>query len=100
MKEQITKEQLVKVAYLARLKLSEEEALQLKDDLNKVLNYVEQLNELNVEEVEPVSHVFEIETPFREDEAVYIENTEKYLENIPDRSGRYIRVPLIVDYEE
>ena len=53
----ISKEQVQKVAMLGRLKLSEEEAEQYTTQLNDILQFVEKLNELDTENVEPTSHV-------------------------------------------
>ena len=92
----ISKKEIFKIAKLARLKISEEEAEGFKGDLTSILSYVAQLNELEIAETEPMTHVNFEGTVFRDDQVLSSVDIEKYLNNAPDTSGHFLRVPLIV----
>ena len=85
------------VAVLARLRFSEEEERVLMGKLNGILEYMEKLNELDTEEVEPTSHVLQMVNAFRPDEAVQFPSLEELRSIAPDRSGTHYRVPRIID---
>ena len=67
MANQISDETIEYVGILAKLELSEEEKEQAKVDMGKMLDYIDQLSELDTEGVEPMSHVFTLDNVFRED---------------------------------
>lgn len=92
----IGKDDVLKIARLANLLVSEEEGAALTTDLNAILEYVEKLNEIDVTSVEPMSHVHGSVNVFRQDEVQPSMSLEESLKNVPDRSGRFIRVPIIV----
>ena len=85
------------VAALARLRFSEEEERVLMGQLNGILSYMEKLNELDTEEVEPTSHVLPMVNAFRPDEAVQFPSLEQLRSIAPDRQGAHYRVPRIID---
>lgn len=93
----VTKEDVEKVAVLARLSFSEEEKEQLTAQLNRILEYMEQLNRLDTEEVEPTSHVLPIKNVFREDVVVPPLPRDALLANAPRRSMGYFRVPRVIE---
>lgn len=94
----VTKEDVYYVANLARLQLSNEEAEALQKDMNKILGYMETLNELDTTNVEPLDHVTEITaTSFREDVAKEPLSHEDALKNAPDADSDYFRVPKVID---
>lgn len=89
----ITKEQVKHVAHLARLSFTEEEIDQLAVELNDIIKYAEQLNELDTENVEPTTHVLEIKNVMREDEPKKWITQEEALKNAPDAKDGQFRVP-------
>jgi aspartyl-tRNA(Asn)/glutamyl-tRNA(Gln) amidotransferase subunit C len=99
----ITKEQILHLAELARLKLKDDEIEKLTQDLNKILNYVEKIQELNLKDIEPLTNIIE-RLPLREDEILSEEERkiieeirEKIIENFPQKEGNYLKVPKILE---
>jgi len=84
------------IAGLAKLRLKEEELPKLTEQLNKILNYVEHLNELDTTEVEPLAHPLEMKNVFRPDELKTSLSREKALANAPQRTDEYFTVPKVV----
>ncbi|MBH8598491.1 Asp-tRNA(Asn)/Glu-tRNA(Gln) amidotransferase subunit GatC [Thermoactinomyces sp. CICC 10523] len=93
----ISKEQVQKVAALARLKLTEQEADQYTVQLNNILQFAEKLNELETEQVEPTSHVLPMANVLREDEVMPSLPREKALANAPDQQDGMFRVPAVFE---
>jgi len=89
----IDRDQVLHVARLARLRLSEEEIDRMAGELSKILGYVEQMNELDLEGVEPTSHVVELQNVLREDVPREGLPRERVLEQAPDVAGGGFRVP-------
>jgi aspartyl-tRNA(Asn)/glutamyl-tRNA(Gln) amidotransferase subunit C len=85
------------VAALARLELSEGEEERLTGELNRILEYMEKLKELDTEDVEPTSHVVPITGAFRRDEVVPFEQRERLAVSAPQLDQGYFRVPRIID---
>lgn len=92
----ITREQVLHVAKLARLKLSEEEEKIYARQLDEILSYVDKMSELDTKDVEPTEHVIPLETPFREDRVIPSLDSEDSLSNAPERSGSFFKVPKII----
>ncbi len=93
----ITREEVLHVARLARLALSEDEVDRLKDQLGGILNYIRQLDALDTRDVVPTSHAVEKGTPFRGDAVEPFDDKEAILSNAPDREGDCFRVPRIME---
>jgi aspartyl-tRNA(Asn)/glutamyl-tRNA(Gln) amidotransferase subunit C len=93
----IGREEVLHVARLARLTFSEEEVGALAEQLSSVLEYVEALAELDVEGVEPMSHVLEYPTPMREDRVRPSLPREAALANAPDAEQGCFRVPKVIE---
>lgn len=85
------------VAHLARLALTPEEEARLGEQLGHILQYVEQLREVNVEGVEPASHPFPVVNVTRPDERVESLPHDEALRNAPARINGLFRVPAILD---
>ena len=82
---------------LSRLHLTEEEKEKSKEELGKILNYVDMLNELDTTGVEEMSHPFSFTNNSREDEAVNTENREALLANAPEQKDGCFKVPQTVE---
>lgn len=93
----VTKEDVLYVANLARLRLSDEETQMLMRDMNQILGYMELLNKVDTSNVEPLEHVIEISPRLRKDEAYEPLNHEMVLKNAPDANADYFRVPKVIE---
>ncbi|GGH73712.1 aspartyl/glutamyl-tRNA(Asn/Gln) amidotransferase subunit C [Compostibacillus humi] len=93
----ITIEQVKHVAHLARLALTDEEAEQLTKDLAAIIQYAEQLNELDTENIEPTTHVIDMKNVMRKDEPKEWITQEEALKNAPDHKDGLFRVPAILE---
>jgi len=93
----LSRDEVLHVATLARLKLDDAEVARLSDDLSSILSYVEKLGELDTSDVEPTSHVVSVEAPFRDDEVTNTPDAEAALANAPRREGAFFVVPAIIE---
>ena len=93
----ITSEEARRLAMLARLDLSEDDLQTLTGQLDSILGYMDKLNELDTDEVEPMSHAVDVVNAMRPDRAVNRPRTEELLGNAPDREHDFIRVPKIIE---
>jgi aspartyl-tRNA(Asn)/glutamyl-tRNA(Gln) amidotransferase subunit C len=89
--------QVRKVAKLSRLELTEAEVEQFTNQLSAILDYMEKMNELDTEGIEPLAHCLPITNVFREDCVKESLRTEKALANAPQRDGEFFKVPKILD---
>ena len=85
------------VAHLARLRLSDAELDTMTRQLSKILDYVNQLQQVNTEGVEPLAHALEIHNVFRADEPAPSLPVEAALANAPDRRGDFYGVPAVLE---
>lgn len=97
MSENLTPDVVRRVARLSRLKLDEAEVSRLANELSQVLHYVDQLNELDVKNVEPMAHAIELTNVFRADEPRPSLSREQALSNAPKSDGKYFLVPPILE---
>ena len=93
----ISKEQVKHVANLARLAITEEKTEKLTKQLDSIITFAEQLNELDTENVEPTTHVLHMKNVLREDKASQGLPREEVLKNAPDHQDGQIRVPGIME---
>ncbi|MBT9313183.1 Asp-tRNA(Asn)/Glu-tRNA(Gln) amidotransferase subunit GatC [Leptothoe kymatousa] len=89
-------EQVRKVALLARLDLTEAEEQQFTEQLSGILDYVQQLNELNTDNIEPTTRAIELSNITRQDQLETFEDRESILEIAPDREDDFFKVPKIL----
>ncbi len=97
MEKKITEEQVRKVAKLARLELTDDEVKEFTAQLESILQYMEKMNQLDTEKVEPLAHCLPITNCFREDEAKESLDVQKALANAPQSDGQFFKVPKILD---
>lgn len=92
----LSKADVENIAKLARLKVTEEEKEKFVGQVNQILKYVEKLNEIDTDDIEPLSHTLDIKNVFREDRAKASLSQEKALENAPAKTDKFFRVPKVV----
>lgn len=92
----VTKKDVEKIAELAQLKFSEEELENFTPQMNEILSYMDKLNELNTENVEPLSHPVEQTNVFRKDEMKPSITTEDALKNAPAKDEHHFKVPKVI----
>jgi len=93
----ISKEEVKHVAHLARLAITEEEAEKFTQQLDAIISFAEQLNEIDTTNIVPTSHVLEMKNVMREDQAAKGLPVEEVVKNAPDHKDGYIRVPSILE---
>ncbi len=93
----ITKEEVAHVAHLARLEFREEEVENFTLQLNRILEYIDKLNELDTSGVEPMSHPFALGNAFREDMVTASVTEENPLANAPAPRGQFFSVPRVIE---
>lgn len=92
----IDDEVIENVCILAKLSLNEEERAKAKEDMQKMLDYVEKLEELDTEDVEPLSHIFGDQNVFREDVVTNGDAREAMLANAPKAKEGQYQVPKTI----
>lgn len=92
----VTRKDVEYIAGLARLKFEGEELENFTKDLNEILTYMEKLNELDTENVEPLSHPVEGFNVFRDDAVKPSVSTEEALRNAPDKDESFFKVPKVI----
>ena len=91
----ITTKDVEHVAKLARLELTEEEKEKYTYQLSDVLKHVEQMNEVDTTNVEPMNHPIDFVNVVREDKKIYENTREELMSNAPDIEGEFFKVPKI-----
>ncbi|MBZ6074735.1 Asp-tRNA(Asn)/Glu-tRNA(Gln) amidotransferase subunit GatC [Microvirga puerhi] len=86
-----------RIAHLARIAVQEEDVPHLQGELNAILSFVEQLNEVNVEGVEPMTSVTPMVMKKRQDGITDGENAAKVLMNAPAREDDFFVVPKVIE---
>jgi aspartyl-tRNA(Asn)/glutamyl-tRNA(Gln) amidotransferase subunit C len=85
------------VARLTRLELSAEDKERMREQLDRILGYIDKLRRLDTEGVPPTSHAVPMVNVMREDEPRPCLPPQEMLANAPDRSGDFFRVPRIIE---
>ena len=93
----IDKNTTLKIAKLCRVKVENHEIEELSAQLSSILDWVEQLNEVNTEKVEPLSNISLSKLPKREDISENKNNSKEILSNAPDKLEGYFAVPKVVE---
>jgi len=95
----ISREEVLHIAKLARLSLSEEEITMYTHQLGDILNYVQKLNELNIDDVEPMKHILDMVNVLREDKDLPSLSREDVLKNAPEHDDEFFKVPRVLRTE-
>jgi len=92
----ITLKDVEYVAKLAKLKLSQAEKKKFQKELNKIISYIDQLNQVDTADVPPTSHVMPLENVLREDQVKPSLTQEQALANAPDKKDGHFKVPKVI----
>ena len=95
--KKITKEEVKKVAHLARLELNENEINNHAEQLEKILDYIRQLEKIDTDDVPCTTRAIEVVNVFRKDEKKNSDCNEELLELGPSREDKYFKVPKIIN---
>lgn len=93
----LTPEQVRWVAHLARLELTDAELETMTPQLRAILDYVNQLQQVNTDGVEPMAHAVEVRNVFRGDEPAPSLPVDEALANAPERRGDFYAVPAVLE---
>ena len=93
----ITKEEVKKVAHLARLELNENEINNHAEQLEKILDYIRQLEKIDTDDVPCTTRAIEVINVFRKDEKKSYDGTQELLELAPSREDEFFKVPKIIN---
>ncbi len=94
---QITKDLVSYVAALSRIKLDESETEEMQREMGAIVDYMDILNRLDTENIEPLSHIFSITNVMRDDVTAPSYPREEILENAPEHTSEAFIVPKTVD---
>jgi aspartyl-tRNA(Asn)/glutamyl-tRNA(Gln) amidotransferase subunit C len=92
----VDKNEIIKIAKLAKLKFSDEEIDKFAGQFNEILDYITKLNEINTDDVVPLSHPLDIKNVTRDDELIQSINLEYALLNAPENDDQYFKVPKVI----
>jgi aspartyl-tRNA(Asn)/glutamyl-tRNA(Gln) amidotransferase subunit C len=93
---EVNDEMIDKLAHLARLKFNEEEKQDIKTDLQRMITFVEKLNELDLDKVEPLLHMSQETNVLREDEIKGSISRKEALKNAPVHDEQFFKVPKVI----
>ncbi len=85
------------IAHLARLEFNDEAKAEIVNDMNRMLDFVEKLNELDTDKVEPLIYMTNEHNVLREDEPVVSLSQKEALKNAPQKDTDYFKVPKVID---
>ena len=96
----VTKNDIKKIAELSRLEFSDSEIENYTSEMNKILGYVEKLNELDTADIEPLSHPIENNNVFRDDLIQISTERNEALKNAPDKTSEHFKVPKVINQNQ
>lgn len=85
------------VAHLARLEFEEEKLEKIKSDMNRMIGFIEKLNELDTDNIEPLIYISEETNVLREDKIVQEITQKDALKNAPKKDSDYFKAPKVID---
>jgi len=93
----LSRESVQRIATLARLRLTADEESEITGQLDRILTYMDKLNELDTANIEVFTHGIDNLSALREDKVTNQPNTDALLANVPDRDGNFFKVPKIIE---
>lgn len=93
----VNPETIDKIAHLARLDVQEDEKAGLLDDMNKILSFMDKLNEVDTEGVEPLIYLSDEVNVLRDDTVRHELSREQALSNAPKQDGKFFRVAKVIN---
>jgi aspartyl-tRNA(Asn)/glutamyl-tRNA(Gln) amidotransferase subunit C len=93
----ISKDTVKYVAHLARINLSQEELEKFSLQLNDILQYIEQLKEVDISKIPPTAHVLDIKNVKRKDVPRQSSSVKEILQNAPQKEGNFFKVPKVIE---
>jgi aspartyl-tRNA(Asn)/glutamyl-tRNA(Gln) amidotransferase subunit C len=93
----IDKDLVEKIAHLARLQFNDTEKVKIEADLNRILDFMETLNEVDTSKVEPLIYMNDEVNVLRKDEVIQTITHEEGLANAPKKDTDYFRVPKVIE---
>lgn len=85
------------IAELARLEFQDEEREEIKNDMTRILGFIEEMNAVNTDQVEPLVYMSDARNVMREDDVRTEITQQEALKNAPDRDSDYFKVPKVID---
>jgi len=93
----ISSEQVAQTAMMARLGMSDKELDDIKHDMTNILTMVEKLNNVDISNIEPIAHPYELAQRLRDDEVTETNQRKRFQDIAPDAKDGYFVVPVIID---
>jgi len=93
----ITKDIIKHVAHLARIELQDKELDKLAPQVKNILDFIDQLNQLDTKDIAPTSHILPISNVLREDSPQASLQVEKALNNAPQKEDKFFVVPKVIE---
>lgn len=93
----ITEETVEKLAHLARLEFKQEEKAVMAEEMSRMLDFVDQLNQVNTDGIEPLIYMSDATNVMRNDEVKVMISHQEALKNAPKKDSDFIRVPKVID---
>ncbi|CAM3176024.1 Asp-tRNA(Asn)/Glu-tRNA(Gln) amidotransferase subunit GatC [Staphylococcus argensis] len=96
----VTRDEVKHIANLARLQITEDETTEMQESLESILNFANQIDEANTEDVEPTCHVLDLQNVLREDKAQEGIPQELALKNAKETEDGQFKVPSVMNGED
>ena len=93
----IDKKTVAKIAKLSKLKFNEEEGGVILNDMNKMLEFIDQLNELDTKDIDPLIHMSDEVNKLRNDINQELISQKEALKNSPEKDSTYFKLPKVLD---
>ena len=96
----VSEQMIDNLANLSKLSFTDDEKNEIGNDLEKMIDFVNKLNEINTEGVEPLLHMTDKVNVMRDDDVKYFSTSEELLSQAPHNDGVYVKVPKVIQKQE